>query len=67
MIKFLMKIFYREQQMASIPHVLHQLLQFLLEGGTCNDNNCSTCTSNIANNFSQLIRYNAVKYRRRDT
>ena len=61
-----MKIFSRERQMASIPHVLLQLLQFLLEGGTCNDKNYTTCSSNIANNFSQLIWYNAVKYRRRD-
>ena len=34
---------------------------------TCNDKNYSTCSSNIANNISQFIRYNAVKYQRRDT
>ena len=53
--------------MASVPQVLHQLIQLLLEGGTCNNNKYSTYSSNIANNISQLIRYNAVKYQRRDT
>ena len=56
----------RERQMASILQVLHQLIQLLLEGGTGNNNNYSTCYSNIANNISQLIRYNGVKYQRRD-
>ena len=57
----------RERQVASTPQVLHQLIQLLLEGGTCNDNNYFNCSSNVANNISQLIRYNAVKYQRRDT
>ena len=57
----------RERQMPSAPQVLHQLLQLLLEGGTCNDNNYSTCSSNIAHNISQLIRYNTVKYQGRNT
>ena len=56
----------RERQVASTPQVLHQLIQLLLEGGTCNDNNYFNCSSNVANNISQLIRYNAVKYQRRD-
>ena len=56
----------RERQMASILQVLHQLIQLLLEGGTCNNNNYSTCSSDIANNISQLIRYNGVKHQRRD-
>ena len=57
----------KKQRMASISQVLHQLIQLLLEIGTCNDNNYSTCSSNIANNISQLIRYKVVKYQRRDT
>ena len=42
----------REQQMASILQVLDQLIQLLLEGQTCNNNNYSTCSSDIANNIS---------------
>ena len=53
--------------MTSIPQVLHQLIQLPLEGGTCNINNYYTCSSNITNNISQLIRYNAVEYQRQDT
>ena len=57
----------REGQMASIPQILHQLIQLLLEGGTFNNNNYSTCFSNIVNNISKLIWYNVVKYQSQDT
>ena len=46
----------RERQMASIPQVLHQLIQLLLKGGTCNNTTFSICSSNMANNISKLIR-----------
>ena len=50
----------RERQMASIPQVSHQLMQLLLERWTSNDNSYSNCSSNIANNVSQLIRYKTL-------
>ena len=49
----------RERQMASVPQVLHHLIQFLLEGGTFNENNYSIFFFlNIANNIFQLTLLN---------
>ena len=55
----------REQQMASIPQVLHQLIKLLSEGGTCNDNTILLALQ-ILQMISQLIRYDAVKHQRLD-